>query len=83
MKPPFVGPPVTVQDDRCAFAPDLDQPKCGQRAITHLVVRSVGWGVVGLATCADHEQVARLSGEVLNEHPYDDPCQYMTGECWG
>lgn len=82
MKAPFVGPPSTAQDDRCAFAQDIDQPKCERPATVHLAVRSEGWGVVGLAACPDHELIARAAGAVLAEYAAGPLCGFLTGECW-
>lgn len=79
---PFVGLPSTAVGRQCAYAPDLDQQACGAEAIVHLMVRSDPWGVVGLLTCPDHETIGRATGEVLDEHPVGDYCQYLTGECW-
>ncbi len=82
MTTPFVGLPETVENDRCSYAPDIDQPRCDRPAVVHLAVESAAWGVVGLAACPEHERIARGAGELLGEHFFGDACCGLTGECW-
>lgn len=79
MTAPEVGLP-TVLDGGCAYSYSPDQPACGRPGVVHLCVRSAAWGVVALATCAEHEPIARAAGEVLDGHPHVEQCG-MT-ECW-
>ena len=79
---PTVGLPVEAEITTCAFQPDLDKKFCTAQATIHLCVRDPAWGVVSLLACADHDAIARATGEVLAEHPVGDACGFLTGECW-
>lgn len=76
---PFVGLPTTLAGG-CAYSADLDSESCGQPSAVHLAVRSEAWHIVALATCARHESIARATGEVLDEHPFQPQCEAV--ECW-
>lgn len=79
MREPEVGLP-TILGAGCGFSIDLDKNACDARPVIHLAVMSPAWGIVALSSCAFHEDVARLTGEVLDEHRFDDKCAEV--ECW-
>ena len=74
---PTVGPPT--MGTGCAHGADLDSPACGAAPAQHVRVLSA-WGDVALTTCADHAQVARECGTIVQEHRYGAAC--TAGECW-
>lgn len=72
MTQPFVGLPTTGTG--CAFAADLDSPKCGSEPSVHLIVQSAAWGMVTLESCDRHAAIARLAGDEITEHAYGPDC---------
>jgi hypothetical protein len=78
-----VGPESDEYRAVCAYSgPSADvSASCQERAVRHLQVRTGQYGVVGLATCVAHLKVARLSAEVLLEHPHAGLCG-LPGTVW-
>lgn len=77
MTAPFVGLPT--DGNGCAFSLDLDTPACGAPSATHIISETRGWGLVALASCDAHSNVARAAGVVIDEHPYRPGCP---DDCW-
>lgn len=73
MTRPFVGLPEGT-GDRCAFSAHLDQPACAERATVHLLSDSAGWGLVTLASCAQHLPLARAAAVSVSEHAFHADC---------
>lgn len=71
MPEPYVGLPAT-DTGICGFGgADITGPGCTEQPTRHLLVRAAGWGDVALSACLRHEPLARASGLVLDEHPWD------------
>ncbi len=80
MSGPFVGLPAAPEATGCLYAGiHLDGPPCDKPGTRHLAVRAAGWGLVGLIACDDHEDIARVTGTVIGEHPIGPDC---AGDCW-
>jgi hypothetical protein len=77
---PCIGLP-TEAVDTCAHAYDLGGPFCDATPTVHLLVDADGWGTVALASCTHHAPIARETGAVLAEHPYEALCA-GDDDCW-
>ncbi len=77
MSAPFVGPPQ--HGTGCAYSLDIDGALCGKTEWMHILV-DCSWGVVALATCAEHGSVAYAAGNLLAEHTYGPAC--ADALCW-
>jgi len=57
-------------------------PRCTKPAVRHLMIQDPGhYGTVSVATCAEHEPIARASGTVLREHEHEAVCGWP-GSVW-
>lgn len=80
----YVGPEMPEHAARpyCLYTgPTPGVPQCGKNATTHLFVSSPTMGDVALATCPDHEAIARAAGDVVDEHGFGGFCG-MPGTLW-
>jgi hypothetical protein len=72
---PGVGAPAEP-GNLCAYSgPNPGPANCGHRAVTHLLItdRAHPDGV-GLSACHTHADIARASGQLVDEHPYAEGC---------
>jgi hypothetical protein len=84
VKPHVGGPadPMDAADGGCLFhGRSMADPRCPKPATKHLMIRGPGHGVISVATCAEHEPIARASGIVLREHQHDAVCGWP-GAIW-
>ncbi len=54
---------------------------CGQPAAIHVLTDSPGYGLVALASCAEHASVARAAGPAIDEHVHHGVCG-IPGVLW-
>lgn len=82
MNEPRIGGPSMEHRPVCGFALTETSPPCTSDATVHLMMEAASWPPIGLASCDDHLPVARASGTVLGEHPYDPGLCGMPGTVW-
>jgi len=68
--PATVGPEADETRPVCAYSQRHGQPACGEPATRHVVTDSAHYGLVGLASCDEHVEIARRAGALIEEHPY-------------
>lgn len=74
---PWIGDAVTENDSTCNFSsgPLGEGPRCTNPATLHIRSESAIHGVVSLATCDTHAEIARGAGLNPDEHPYGPGCE--------
>lgn len=79
-EPRVVGPD---NDHRpvCSYIPTGGGATCGTPATVHLWVARSPSGGVRLAACDPHAPIARATGPVVQEHPYQGLCD-LPGTVW-
>lgn len=78
MTAPYLGP--APAGPGCAHAITLDHHPCGRDPVVHVAVFTDAAGLVQLPSCRRHAAIARASGDLIAEHPYEPRCN--TGGCW-
>lgn len=88
MVKPHIGAeadPMHASDGGCLFhGRSPADPRCTKQAVRHLMITSLGHlgrATVSVATCRDHEPVARATGVVLREHEHEPVCGWP-GSIW-
>lgn len=67
----------------CAYSPVPGAPQCANRAILHYAIEHETGidGIVGLATCAAHADIAAATGPVAGVHEHQAWCG-LPGTRW-
>lgn len=81
MTGPRIGEQSTEWQPVCGYSDAPGRPKCQQPATRHLMLWSPHSGLVSVSTCDQHLPIARMAGELRQEHPYRDCCG-MPGTYW-
>lgn len=72
--PPRVGPASEDYRSVCQFAARPGAPQCQNAAETHICVEDDTYGLVALASCGQHRDIALQAAEVVDEHPHAGFC---------
>lgn len=76
MTGPRIGVLSTEYRAVCDYGDRPGAPRCGERAMVHVMSESPTYGLVGLATCDEHLPAARAAGLQHGEHPYRGWCGF-------
>ncbi|MFI7249803.1 hypothetical protein [Micromonospora chalcea] len=78
---PRVGPASSEHRAVCGYSDTPAAPLCEAPASRHVLADSPQYGLVSLAACPDHLEIARLAGRFLDEHQHTGVCG-LPGTRW-
>lgn len=79
--PPTVGEVSDEYRAVCVYSLRPADPQCDAPATVHVLTESPAYGVVALASCDTHADIARAAGEYVMEHEHAGLCG-LPGTIW-